>query len=96
MVVSKGLNFLLLFSLGYKFAFYDYSTARIDSRGVPYDYESIMHYGNSAFSKNGQRTIVAKDKRVKKLGNRHLSPLDIKQANMMYNCPGNNRWSKHV
>jgi hypothetical protein len=47
-----------------------------------------MHYGNYAFSSNRKATIVAKNSNVKEFGNIHLSPLDIKQANLVYNCPG--------
>lgn len=71
----------------FKFAFDRYSNRKIDSLGVEYDYKSVMHYGARAFSKNGQPTIVARDTSVKKFGNIHLSPLDIKQAKLLYNCP---------
>ncbi|KAL9978555.1 hypothetical protein ACROYT_G016085 [Oculina patagonica] len=72
----------------FKFAFDKYSNRKIDSLGVQYDYFSVMHYGAKAFSKNGQPTIVARQPNVKTFGNTHLSVLDIKQANLLYKCPG--------
>ena len=42
-----------------------------------------------AFTKNGKATIVALEPGVKVMGQRNsLSPLDIKQANLLYNCKG--------
>lgn len=38
--------------------FYAYSPSDITRFSTPYDYRSIMHYGEYAFSKNGQPTIV--------------------------------------
>ncbi len=40
--------------------FYKYSRSTIDSLGTRYDYGSLMHYGRTAFSKNGRPTIVPK------------------------------------
>ncbi|XP_069107009.1 zinc metalloproteinase nas-6-like [Argopecten irradians] len=65
----------------------------INSRGVPYDFTSIMHYSNRAFSLNGQYTIVPKglDNRLKylnKIGrSREMSHGDITAINLMYKCP---------
>lgn len=79
---------LLLLFPEFKFAFDKYSQRKIDSLGVEYDYYSVMHYGAKAFSKNGLPTIVARRPSVKTFGNTHLSVLDIKQANLLYKCPG--------
>ena len=40
--------------------FAKYGPSRIHTLGVPYDYKSLMHFEESAFSKNGQPTITAK------------------------------------
>lgn len=48
-----------------------------------YDYGSIMHYPTTAFSKNGQPTIVTKSGAL--IGQRDgLSPLDIKTVEALY------------
>uniref|UniRef100_T1GF66 Metalloendopeptidase n=1 Tax=Megaselia scalaris TaxID=36166 RepID=T1GF66_MEGSC len=52
-----------------------------------YDYSSIMHYGESAFSKNGKPTMVAKfPEGQDQMGAREMSPTDIYKINRMYNC----------
>ena len=67
---------------------------QIDSRGVVYDYNSIMHYGPFSFSRNlSLPTIVAKNTStghdVISMGQRsHLSVLDIEQTRRVYCCPG--------
>ena len=61
----------------------------IDSRGITYDYNSIMHYGPYSFTKNESlRTMVPLNSSLKiTMGQRsYLSELDIKQANKMYCC----------
>ena len=65
--------------------FHKYDTRRIDSHGVSYDYDSVMHYSSTAFARRaGLRTIVGKNGRVN-LGQRYgLSKKDIQQANLLY------------
>ncbi|XP_066933364.1 zinc metalloproteinase nas-14-like [Clytia hemisphaerica] len=58
----------------------------IDSRGVAYDGESIMHYSRYAFSKNGNPTMQWKGNPSKRLGGTKLSESDIKQLNLLYSC----------
>jgi len=70
------------------FNFQKYTNAVIKEWGIPYDYASIMHYGSTAFSYNGQATIVAKQKKYQDvMGNREgFSFRDVKLLNTMYQC----------
>ncbi|XP_073820037.1 zinc metalloproteinase nas-4-like [Musca autumnalis] len=67
--------------------------SRTAAFNVPYDYSSIMHYSSTAFSHNGQPTIVAKQPEFNYImGQRYaLSSLDILKINRMYNCYGDLR-----
>ena len=79
-------NTQLHFSLsGMQYNFHLYDTNRIDSKGVSYDYDSVMHYSSTAFANRaGVRTIVGKNGRTN-LGQRYgLSKKDIQQANLLY------------
>merc|ERR1712227_439206 len=69
----------------YKEAFAKYGRDKLDSRGEPYDYGSIMHYPWNAFSTNGRNTVKPK-RRVVNTPYRVLSKSDAIQANRMYNC----------
>lgn len=70
------------------FAFRKYSTYKINSLGIPYDYKSIMHYAHNAFGKGRKTTIVALDGKTRRFGNTHLSALDVEQTKRLYKCPG--------
>ena len=61
--------------------------------GTPYDFNSIMHYGSRAASKNGGRTIITKDLTfLNTIGQRsELSVGDIKRINVRYQCAGAKR-----
>ena len=65
---------------------YNFSQHLNDGQDVgQYDYQSIMHYGEFAFSKNGQVTIVPLQEN-QKIGQRdNLSYLDIQAINKIYN-----------
>merc|ERR1719476_1038162 len=69
-----------------KFNFNKYTTSRIDSRGTPYDYDSMMHYGGKFFSRNGRLTIQTKNSRDQgRIGQRGgFSATDKRQINLMY------------
>ncbi|RXG68338.1 hypothetical protein Avbf_06907, partial [Armadillidium vulgare] len=47
-------------SLGTERNFEKYDTNVVDTYGLPYDYLSVMHYSQYAFSKNGKITIETK------------------------------------
>lgn len=61
--------------------------SQVDSMGVPYDYNSIMHYPKAAFPRRpGLVTLLSKEWGIP-LGNAHeLSHLDVLQANKLYRC----------
>ncbi|CAL4114608.1 unnamed protein product, partial [Meganyctiphanes norvegica] len=56
--------------------------------GLVYDYNSIMHYGATAFSKNGQSTIISKKAGVTLGQRKGFSVLDVNGLNLLYKCKG--------
>ena len=66
----------------------------VDSLGVGYDYNSIMHYDHNLFAYSYElSTIEAKDPSISVGSDRALSVLDIEQTNRLYQCPGKNLYS---
>lgn len=79
---------------GLEYNFIKYNTQNL----TPYDYKSLMHYDNLAFSVDWiKKTIVAKDgtpllhSSIKKTP----SPYDIKKLNVLYKCHENICVDKH-
>ncbi|XP_058807167.1 zinc metalloproteinase nas-13-like [Phymastichus coffea] len=70
-----------------KFNFKKYDFTEVDTFGISYDYESIMHYPTYAFSRNGKPTIIVRKNKKMKIGQRqNLSLKDIKKIRKMYGC----------
>ncbi|XP_055329683.1 zinc metalloproteinase nas-6-like isoform X4 [Paramacrobiotus metropolitanus] len=56
--------------------------------GLPYDYESIMHYKYNAFAKDSRiPTIVPKVNRARIGQSENLSPLDVARIHRRFRCP---------
>ena len=70
---------------GYGNNFQKHSTSTIDSLKVPYDFNSIMHYGEYDFSKNPNlKTMSSKQPGIPLGKSSELSPLDILQNQLLY------------
>ncbi|XP_058124157.1 zinc metalloproteinase nas-14-like [Anopheles ziemanni] len=63
------------------------NSTQVEDYGIPYDYDSVMHYGPKTYSANGEMTIIPKVPGVT-IGQRvGLSYKDIKRLNYRYpNC----------
>ncbi|CAF1124491.1 unnamed protein product [Adineta ricciae] len=71
------------------FNFDKMSSTDVDTLNTSYDYESVMHYETTAFSKNGLPSIEPLQSGVK-IGQRYyLSATDIQEVRMYYNCSAN-------
>ena len=59
-----------------------------DTQNLQYDFLSIMHYGQTAFSNNGQRTIETIDPAFQNvIGQRQgMSVTDINHVKLLYSC----------
>lgn len=54
---------------------------------LPYDISSILHYGSSFFSSNGQPTIIPKKEGIKDMGQRvRMTDTDVKRVRLLYHC----------
>ncbi|KAM7433982.1 hypothetical protein ABFA07_015866 [Porites harrisoni] len=70
---------------GFENNFLKYDNGFINSLASPYDYGSVMHYGDKFFTKNGQPTIEVLKPAGAEIGQRNnLSSTDAQQANLLY------------
>lgn len=78
---------------GQGYNFITSTDAEVTDFGLAYDYESILHYGPLAFSKNGRPTITATMHGGENIGQRvKLSDIDIEKINYLYQCPINGHY----
>lgn len=71
--------------------FYNFNKHVSTTYGEPYDYVSVMHYSNRAFTSNGRQTIQALNDPTRNFGqpiNGGLSRIDRNQVNKHYKCAG--------
>ncbi len=81
---------------GQEYNFNRLTREEVDSLGLRYDYDSIMHYARNTFSKNTYLdTILPRDdlpenrELMPEIGQRvRLSKGDIAQTMALYGCPG--------
>ncbi|CAF1376544.1 unnamed protein product [Rotaria sp. Silwood1] len=72
--------------IGMSYNFEKYDNTAVDTQNTPYDYGSVMHYGPTAFSKNGLNTIEPLQSGVV-IGQRQtLSEIDIQEVRLFYGC----------
>ena len=84
---SNVLNLTFITEGNYNFKKYTHGQA--DYYGEGYDFDSVMHYGSWAFSKNNKKTIEAIHDPTRLLGQRDgFSQTDVKQLNKLYKCRG--------
>lgn len=69
------------------YAFHKFTDKDVTDFGLGYDYESIMHYGQTAFSNNGKPTMTAIRNGGQNMGKMDkLSATDIAKIRKMYKC----------
>ncbi|CAL4063808.1 unnamed protein product [Meganyctiphanes norvegica] len=67
----------------------------ITHQGLAYDYGSVMHYPEKAFTKNGQPTIISKKPGVTLGQRKGFSELDVNGLNLLYKCKGTECIDRH-
>ncbi|XP_015240281.1 PREDICTED: astacin-like metalloendopeptidase [Cyprinodon variegatus] len=66
---------------------HNFRKVNTNNQGTGYDFNSVMHYSNTAFSRNGQPTIISKDNPSLSFGRAaSMSATDIARINKLYGC----------
>nr|QNH72412.1 toxin candidate TRINITY_DN1936_c0_g1_i1 [Isarachnanthus nocturnus] len=67
--------------------FQKFSHRLVENLGTQYDFDSVLHYNNHAFSKNGEDTIRSLRQPDRRFGQREgFSRRDLVQVNRLYKC----------
>lgn len=71
--------------------FNKYPQEQVNPSGADYEYSSVMHYGITAFSRDGSSKTIealqnAKEKEIGRVYLKELSYMDAKAVNNMYGC----------
>lgn len=79
---------MTFYSLDFRQNFIKGSYEYMETFGLPYDYESVMHYPSYAFAKAGASvTMVPRQNRSIELGQTAgASFLDLEKVKQMYDC----------
>ncbi|CAN9506866.1 unnamed protein product [Ophioblennius macclurei] len=66
---------------------HNFRKIQTNNLGTPYDYNSVMHYGRFAFSRNRQPTIIPIPDPTVAIGRAtQMSRIDILRVNRLYRC----------
>ena len=77
--------------------FISYRYGPINTLDEPYDFLSIMHYDNKAFTKNGKDTLQSLTNPKMKLGQtKRLTKTDVNQINKLYRCGTRVRKGRYI
>jgi len=70
-----------------KLNFKKYKTSEVTDQGVPYDYDSIMHYRDDSFVNDYRKKTLRVKRSSARIGQRdHLSKGDIEEMRRYYQC----------
>lgn len=65
---------------------FNFKVLRTENQGFGYDYGSVMHYGRTAFTKNGKPTILVKKSGAVIGQRRGVSGQDVLEIRKLYRC----------